>query len=150
MSFIKGKSATRGDRPRRQPTSLSFASCAARLHHRARSLRPASNSSTRTAEARGCGYESGIKRRVRQQLTESAGGHRVHRRERRRPRRAATEAAPRRRVRFPLAFLAANNRNQPAPTTGADADSKTSSRDGVFGILVILRGNSVGKQALRD
>jgi hypothetical protein len=51
----------------------------------------------------------------------------------------------RRRVRFPLAFLAANNRNQPAPTTGADADSKTSSRDGVFGILVILRGNSGGR-----
>jgi truncated hemoglobin YjbI len=37
-------------------------------------LRPASNSSTRTAAAPACGYESGIKRRVRQQLTESAGG----------------------------------------------------------------------------
>jgi hypothetical protein len=47
----------------------------------------------RMVGARGCGFESGIKRRVRQQLTESAG-HRVHRRERRWPRGAVTKAAP--------------------------------------------------------
>jgi hypothetical protein len=51
------------------------------------------SSSMRMVGARGCGFESGIKRRVRQQLTESAG-HRVHRRERRWPRGAVTKAAP--------------------------------------------------------